>query len=409
MSHRAVRITLLVIALLAQALVGYKVWDIQTQANADRAAAREFDRLATAEIVAAAELRAAQEAYVAAGQGEPFWMGKVASLWQAANERIATVRARARTPEGSAALEAATELFTDFEQMDKRAREYVRAGQRLSASDLIFGDGVEITTKIAGRLEDARARESGAVETTLAAHRRLQAILLASGAGATMIVLALLVPGSRVPQTPGVPGVFDVASTGAAGRATDLGHLAAPSGASLGDLILDPVALSPGGGSSPRIVPDLGAAAQLCADLARVEETGELAGLLARAASVLDASGIIIWMPEGARAGLRPVLAHGYSAQTLGKMGTLARDAENATAAAFRAGQLRTVAGDAFSSGAIVVPLVTSAGCIGVMAAEVRNGAETEPNERALATILAAQLSTLITPAPTESAVQAQG
>ena len=61
------------------------------------------------------------------------------------------------------------------------------------------------------------------------------------------------------------------------------------------------------------------------------------------------------------------------------------------------------------SSGAIVVPLVTSAGCIGVMAAEVQNGAEAEPGEHALATILAAQLSTLITPAPTENAVQAQG
>ena len=90
-------------------------------------------------------------------------------------------------------------------------------------------------------------------------------------------------------------------------------------------------------------------------------------------------------------------------------MGTLPRDSETATAAAYRAGKLRTVASDTFSNGAIVVPLVTSAGCIGVMAAEVRNGAEAEPAERALATIVAAQLATLITPAPTENAVQAQG
>lgn len=408
MSHRAVRIALLALALLAQALVGYKVWQLQGQADADRAAGLELDRLATAEIVAAAELRAAQEGYVAAGQGEQFWIGKVASLWQAANERMATVRQRARTPEGAAALEAATELFTDFNEMDKRAREYVRAGQRLSASDLIFGDGVDITTKIAGRLEDARARESQAIEAALAGHRRLQAILLASGAGATLIVLVLLVPGTRVPHATPVPGVFDM-STGGAGGAVDLGHLAAPPAFSIGDLMLDSASPVPGGGSRSRPMPDLAEAALLCADLARVEETGELPGLLARAAHVLDASGIIIWMPEGARAELRPVLAHGYASQTLSKMGTLARDAENATAAAYRAGQLRTVAGDAFSSGAIVVPLVTSAGCIGVMAAEVRNGAEAEPGVRALATILAAQLSTLITPAPTENAVQAQG
>jgi GAF domain-containing protein len=162
-------------------------------------------------------------------------------------------------------------------------------------------------------------------------------------------------------------------------------------------------------GSLMRRTPDLAATAQLCADLARVEETRELPGLLARAASVLEASGIIIWMAEGARSELRPVLAHGYSPQALGKMGTLPRDSETATAAAYRAGQLRTVASDTFSNGAIVVPLVTSAGCIGVMAAEVRNGAEAEPAERALATIVAAQLATLITPAPTENAVQAQG
>jgi GAF domain-containing protein len=60
--------------------------------------------------------------------------------------------------------------------------------------------------------------------------------------------------------------------------------------------------------------------------------------------------------------------------------------------------------------GAIVTPIVTAEGCVGVLAAEVSGGAEENGDRRALAGILAAQLATLVTTLPaTERIHAAQG
>jgi GAF domain-containing protein len=47
-------------------------------------------------------------------------------------------------------------------------------------------------------------------------------------------------------------------------------------------------------------------------------------------------------------------------------------------------------------SGALVVPLMTPGGCVGVFAVELQRGAEQLESVRALATIFAAQLAILI-------------
>jgi GAF domain-containing protein len=54
------------------------------------------------------------------------------------------------------------------------------------------------------------------------------------------------------------------------------------------------------------------------------------------------------------------------------------------------------------SPGALAVPLMTSAGCIGVMAAEIRHGREASESARALARIVAAQFATLVGLAPAQ-------
>ena len=55
-------------------------------------------------------------------------------------------------------------------------------------------------------------------------------------------------------------------------------------------------------------------------------------------------------------------------------MGSIHRDANNAAAAAYRSSEVRTVAGDASTSGAVIVPLMTSDGCVGVLSAEMKGG-----------------------------------
>ncbi|MGH9314495.1 MAG: hypothetical protein ACRD1S_15025, partial [Vicinamibacterales bacterium] len=85
-----------------------------------------------------------------------------------------------------------------------------------------------------------------------------------------------------------------------------------------------------------------------------------------------------------------------YAPAALTRFGTIARDADNATAAAFREGTLKTVAADGPASGAIVAPLVTPSGCVGVMAAEVNAERERDAVTRALARIIAAQIAALL-------------
>jgi GAF domain-containing protein len=142
--------------------------------------------------------------------------------------------------------------------------------------------------------------------------------------------------------------------------------------------------------------PDLLAAAHVCTELGRVFERQDAAPLLQRAARLLDAVGLIVWAWDQQGAELVPTLAHGYSAEVLAQLPQVRRDADNATAAAFRSTQTCVVKSCAAECGALVVPLLTPGGCVGVFAVELQRGGEQLESVRALATIFAAQLAILI-------------
>ena len=115
---------------------------------------------------------------------------------------------------------------------------------------------------------------------------------------------------------------------------------------------------------------------------------------------MLNASGIVLWISDPDGRELSPIVTHGYDHSIVLRLGTIGREAQNATAAAFRTGLVQTVKSDALSSGAIAAPLVTPAGAVGVMAAEMRSGGERLPGTLAAATILAAQLAMPRRPSP---------
>ena len=146
--------------------------------------------------------------------------------------------------------------------------------------------------------------------------------------------------------------------------------------------------------------PDLMAVAHLCTELGRVDSTTDIAPVLGEAARLLDAVGLIIWIWDPLAVELRPALAHGYSERVLAQIPRVDRDTNNATAAAFRSGQTCVVNGSDLVSGALVAPLVTPAGCVGVLAIELQNGAEEKESVGALAMIIAAQLAALVGAAP---------
>ena len=73
MSHRGPRIAVVVLVVLAFGVAAWRVWTTDRQRSAGLEATRAFEASTRAIVVALADLRAAQQAYVAAGQGDAFW------------------------------------------------------------------------------------------------------------------------------------------------------------------------------------------------------------------------------------------------------------------------------------------------------------------------------------------------
>ena len=146
--------------------------------------------------------------------------------------------------------------------------------------------------------------------------------------------------------------------------------------------------------------PDFLAAANLCTELGRVENASDVQPLLQEAARVLDAIGLIVWVWDAQVEELMPAVACGYSDKVLAQLPTVKRDADNATAAAFRSAQTCAIDGSDHVSGALAVPLLTPSGCAGVLAIELQPGREQTRSVRAVVTIFAAQLAQLLGGAP---------
>jgi hypothetical protein len=157
----------------------------------------------------------------------------------------------------------------------------------------------------------------------------------------------------------------------------------------------------------PRPDPNLAEAADVCIDLARVLDGRDVPPLLERAAHVLDARGLVLWVADDQGTTLRPTLAHGYSERVLQRLGVLGVEADNVTSLAFRSMKTQVLStSPQGTTSAIAVPLMTSAGCVGVLAAEVRDAGgdvKTVP----VAKMFAAQLATLVAPLASDASEKA--
>jgi GAF domain-containing protein len=140
----------------------------------------------------------------------------------------------------------------------------------------------------------------------------------------------------------------------------------------------------------PTTTVDLPSAADVCVDLARLLDARDLQPVLARIAEVLGAEGVIVWIADAEGRSLAPALTHGYPPSLVARLGGLPVDADNATAAACRSKATEVV------DGALAVPLLTSGGCTGVLAVEMKDGRERAADVQSLARILAAQLAATV-------------
>lgn len=366
MRSRAARLTLSVLSWIVLAAAAAFLLQSERQINERRAALRAFDQRARDAERVLADVRAGQQAYVAAGQGIDFWMPKVNTMTAEAVQLVDVLRATAVTAAARASLMQAAATVTEFGNVDRRAREYLKAELQLMAGDVVFTEGGETAAEASRHVEAARTAEHQELDLWEGGERRRQAYAIAAAGGFAALLIALLA------LTPGLKSSF---------KATESALDAA---VAVEDL--------------PRTsVPVLKIAAELCTELGRVNDSADLGTLLGRAADVMDASGLVVWMGNSAGADLRPALAHGYAPHVLARMPAVTRTADNAAAAAYRTGALQIVlARPGQSNGALVAPLLTPEGCVGALTAEIRGGGETSDTIQALAALFAAQLASVL-------------
>lgn len=396
MTRLPVRLALLFACLSAIGAAAFQTWSSEQRIRVTDESSRQFDTIARAAAAGVADLRGAQQAYVAVGQGEDFWFARVPAIVKDLNDKLSSLRPLAIAPEAVTAVDEAVGALQDFDRMDARARDYARGRQLTAASDLIFTDGLDLTRKAGDAVARAVTAELTARDAIAGSVRRKEGLTLAGAAGIATLGLLLLLPRGRRPEAESAAG--------------PIAARAAVSSETLEDLQDFGVVVAHATPAPPaRSRVDLGGMASLCVDLARIHDTRTLPALLGRAADILDASGIVLWIADPDGRELSPIVVHGYPPQLAGRFGTIVRDAENVTASAYRTGLLQTMKGDAISNGAVAAPLVTAGGCVGVMAAEMKNGGELQESLLAAATIIASQIATLVGPPSVRAKTEAAG
>ena len=375
-----------VIAMLGvAAAAGYHVFITEQQITQERATQHTFSSLGWTLTLSLSELRASQQAYVAAGQSRSYWMAEATEQMDAIRSDLASLARMSTAPGTTRAIEDAILAIDQLAELDSRVRDHTATGQDLMASDLIFADGLNMTHTAAAHVGRAQTTERAAREVITANHRNSQGVALAAAIGASVFVSLLLVPVAPPPR--------------AAAAEDNPDEVSASAVVADGYLHLDlqqSIDATPQETTNKTPVPDLRLAADLCKDLGQVSAEEELPVLLARTAQILNASGIIVWVRNEQGTTLRPALSHGYPADTLARFGELAHTSETAIAAAFRDSRTYVVESDGETAGAVVVPLVSATGCTGAVSMELKDGWEVHQAVQSTATIIAAQLSTFV-------------
>ena len=371
------------IALIAIGAAAFLLIGSQQHINQQTVALGAFDQQARDTSAALVDARVGQQAYVAAGQGVAFWFSKTAASVQSATDGLAALRQWAGAGALTAIGEAAATV-TEFSAIDKRARDYLRSGQQLMAGDVIFTEGSDTAATAVRQIETARQAQHQAADIEVAKIRTQQMLTAGVATGVVLLIVLLLIP---VPRA-------------AAGDApADTGLSLTPRGIPTASPARAPIPVAPIGRHAQGSV--FKAATEVATEFGRVRDLEELTRVLGRAAEVMDASGLMVWVGSATGGDLRPALAHGYSAEMIARIPPVSRSADNAAAAAYRSGTLQIVLSrPGGASGAVVAPILSAEGCIGALSAEIRSGGETSESVQALATIFAAHLASVLATPP---------
>jgi hypothetical protein len=406
MGRRWIRIFLMVVALVTLGFSGNQIRHSEFLLEDQQSVERVFTELSWALTLKLADLRAAQQAYVADGQDRLYWTTRVTAQLEAVRESLTNLRRLVVDPISSEALDTAAEAIGDLDKIDQQAREHTNREQALLASDLIFTDGLELANRAATHVELARAKERATRNEIVRAARATQTQLLLTSAGVSILTVLLLTPLRRPPTFMG-PSESETdtgiqAATIKSENINSSSDSLTPEGHADGVVVSDIP-------NQPRSTPNLQDTAELCTEFGNLADVNALPGLLARSARLINASGLIIWARDADDHVLRPAGEHGYGPEFLKRIDSIPETGNNPTATAFRDTNLQVVAGVDSTNGALALPLMANDRCVGVLSAELRDGWESNSDVHAVATILAAQLATLVPgSAPADSDIPAE-
>ena len=149
--------------------------------------------------VSLSELRAAEQAYVAAGQDINYWVEKVSAAVIDITAGLSTLRKMALTSDATEAIDETTAILGRISSIDVLVREHTAAGQDLMASDLIFSDSFELVTQATTQIELARATEEQTYRAFRRQRRRNQIIAVGTSSSVAILIAFLLSPVRRQP------------------------------------------------------------------------------------------------------------------------------------------------------------------------------------------------------------------
>jgi hypothetical protein len=369
MRSRVWRFLVLFVLLASGACTAWSSWDTSRHISRLDRGQRELSERVDALLATRDTVASAQQAYVSPSPGQD--AARVLDLILQLRSEADRLRSQLRSIESGRALQQVTAAAATLQDIETRAQEHVRLGQDFMAADLIFSDARSADETLASGLRTIRSAENDAYATARA--EALDGSWSIAGAAAALWVAGLIVL-VRVPA-PEEPVTIAPSPSLPVSEAMD--------------------------GPLP-VGPDLQAAADVCTAIGRLTSADELPRLLQQAATVLDASGVVVWMAAGEE--LFAAAAFGYPPQVIQKIGPINRSAINATAAAWRSGTLQAVSGGHDARGALAAPMLGPDRCVGVLAVEVGIGHDADMARHAVAMMFAAQLAAALAGWPAVSA-----
>lgn len=402
MGSRRFRIVVVIVALAALGFAGNQIRLSNRILAEEQSSEQVFTDLGWEATLTLAELRSAQQAYVADGQDREYWNDRADTHLEAARRRIDDLK-RVAEPAAFAALDEAVAVVDDIRRLDADARELIGSDQPLQASDEIFTRGLDLFRRAAEAVRAAAQAERAARAAAMNDARSTQVSMLWLAAGVFFLSMLVLAPLNRSAGQDASADAdeYDAAEAAALSmlpvNKAPTDDLATDDGGEARDTDeteTDDEAPAAGAPPVEPAAPDLGATAALCTDFSNLTDQQQVPELLARTATLLNASGLVVWVHNDRDRTLQPALEHGYPAGT--RIGSIPRTADNPTSAAFNARRIQVVASDGSDAGALAAPLMVADRCIGVLTAELRDGWESSDAVQATASIVAAQLAPLL-------------